>query len=329
MGGLPRARRRQVTLWHEGFADCVLLRKPSGFEARPEVQLSRRPRRVDLLLLRRQGEHVDQDGRILRGLWPRLGRVTILELKSPVRGFRRSDLIRLGSYGAQYHADHAEELETPAALTLVLVVPRLDPALAAEIAHLGWDLAPLGNGYAELRGAWYTSFVVFTNEVAEAEHDDFLRIFSDLELQTAEAHHWLEHWLADRGPTDHERARKGYEEMADKLLDMLDTLPPERILRKYRRRSELVQLMAPEERLAGLGPEERLAGLGPEERLAGLGPEERLAGLAPEERLAGLGPEEQILALSDEVLRGFSAEFLRSLPRHVQSKIRKRLGTAR
>ena len=320
MGGLGRERKRQSTLWHEGFADCVLLRKPSEFEARPEVPLSRRPRRVDLLLLRREGEHGDDEGRILRGLWPRLGQVTILELKSPVRGFRRSDLIRLGSYGAQYHADHAEELESPAALTLVLVVPRLDGALEAEIAHLGWRLERLGHGYAELRGAWYTTFVVFTNDVAEAEHDDFLRIFSDHELQSAEAHHWLEHWLADRGPTEHERARKGYEEMADKLLNILDTLPPERILRKYKRRGELVQLMEPEERLAGLAPEERLAGLAPEERLAGL---------APEERLAGLAPEEQILALSDEVLRGLSHAFLRSLPQHVQSKIRKRLGTGR
>jgi hypothetical protein len=302
MGGLARERKRQSTLWHEGFADCVLLRKPSGFEARPEVQLSRRPRRVDLLLLRREDVHGDHEARILRGLWPRLGQVTILELKSPVRGFRRSDLIRLGSYGAQYHADHAEELDSPAALTLVLVVPRLEAALEAEIAHLGWRLEPLGHGYAELRGAWYTTFVVFTNHVAEAERDDFLRIFSDHDLQTTEAHHWLEHWLADRGPTDHERPRKGYEEMADKLLNMLDTLPPERILRKYKRRRELVQLMEPEERLAGL---------------------------APEERLAGLAPDEQILALSDEVLRGLPEAFIRSLPQPVQSKIRKRLGTAR
>jgi hypothetical protein len=319
MGGLPRHGQRQATLWHESFADCVMLRKPGGFEARPEVQLSRRPRRVDLLLLRRDGEHPDGDARILRGLWPRLGRVTILELKSPVRGFRRSDLIRLGSYGAQYHADHAGELESRAALTLVLVVPRRESALEAEIAHLGWHLEPLGNGYAELRGAWYTTFVVFTNDVAEAEHDDFLRIFSDRELQTAEAHHWLEHWLGDHGPRDNERPREGYEEMADKLLDMLDKLPPERILHRYKRRGELVKLMEPEERLAGLAPEERLAGLAPEERLAGLAPEERLAGLAPEERLA----------LSDEVLRGFSQEFIRSLPQAVQGKIRKRLGTSR
>jgi hypothetical protein len=43
----------------------------------------------------------------------------------------------------------------------------------------------------------------------------------------------------------------------------------------------------------------------PEQRLAGLAPEQRLAGLAPEQRLAGLAPEQAVLALPDEVLRCF------------------------
>jgi hypothetical protein len=51
--------------------------------------------------------------------------------------------------------------------------------------------------------------------------------------------------------------------------------------------------------------------------------------LTPAERLAGLSPEEQILALSDEVLRGFSDDHVRSLPEHVQQKIRERLAAPR
>jgi hypothetical protein len=51
-----------------------------------------------------------------------------------------------------------------------------------------------------------------------------------------------------------------------------------------------------------------------------------LSFLTPEERLEGLTPEEQILALSDEVLRGFSDEYIWTLPEHVQQTIRKRLG---
>jgi hypothetical protein len=81
--------------------------------------------------------------------------------------------------------------------------------------------------------------------------------------------------------------REGYDEMLDKLLQ---TLPPER-------------------------------------RLAGLPPEQVLEHYKPEQRLAGLPPEQQILALSDEVLGGLSDEYIRSLPRRVQSAIRKRLGS--
>lgn len=58
-----------------------------------------------------------------------------------------------------------------------------------------------------------------------------------------------------------------------------------------------------------------------------LTPAERLIGLTPAERLTGLAPEEQILALSDEVLREFPADYVRSLPVHVQEVIRERLAT--
>jgi hypothetical protein len=54
--------------------------------------------------------------------------------------------------------------------------------------------------------------------------------------------------------------------------------------------------------------------------------EERVEDLTPEQRLAGLPPEQQILALSDEVLRGFADDYLRSLPPDVQDAIRKRIG---
>ncbi|WP_437760123.1 hypothetical protein [Sorangium sp. So ce1389] len=59
-----------------------------------------------------------------------------------------------------------------------------------------------------------------------------------------------------------------------------------------------------------------------ERRLAGLRPEERLVGLRPEERLVGLPPAHQLLALSDDALRGFTDEYLRSLPAEVQDAIR-------
>ena len=57
-------------------------------------------------------------------------------------------------------------------------------------------------------------------------------------------------------------------------------------------------------------------------------PEERVIDLPPEQRLIGLSPEQQILALSDEVLRGFSDEYLRALPPSVRDAVYKRLARA-
>ncbi|WP_437728603.1 hypothetical protein [Sorangium sp. So ce861] len=48
--------------------------------------------------------------------------------------------------------------------------------------------------------------------------------------------------------------------------------------------------------------------------------------MTPEERLAGLPPAYQLLVLSDEVLRTFPDEYLRSLPAEVQDAIRRRIG---
>lgn len=286
MGFSERRRNHQVTLWHEAFQELVTERAPPCFDVVTEFVLSRRPRRADLLLLRRKHvERRDGEGRILRALWPRLADATIVEFKSPTRGFRPSELIRLMSYGAQYHAACFSELGSPAALSLVLVVPAMSEQLRAELALMGWRLAPLGDGYASIDGAWYTTLVVSTDEVADAEHDDFLRIFSQRPVETLTTLHWLEYWISERQTMQDPKHREGHDEILQKLLSSLT----------------------------------------PEQRLRGLGPEERLRGLEPEERLRGLAPEEQILALSDTVLRGLSEDYVRSLPRRVQSEIRKRL----
>ena len=66
-----------------------------------------------------------------------------------------------------------------------------------------------------------------------------------------------------------------------------------------------LNILPPEERLAGLSPEEVLSQFKPEERPAGLPPEERLAGLSPEERPAGLPPEERLAGLSPEEIEAY------------------------
>lgn len=51
-----------------------------------------------------------------------------------------------------------------------------------------------------------------------------------------------------------------------------------------------------------------------------------IAKLTPEQRLAGLSPEQMVLALPDEVLRGFSPEYLATLSEATRAAVRARIG---
>jgi hypothetical protein len=300
-------------LWHLGFARLVKQRGPPTTEVRVEVPLSDEPQRADLILRRLDVPPRDHEARVLRGFWPYFARDTVLEYKSPVRGFRRTDLMRLASYGAQHHVLEHERLASPSDLTLALVIPNRNTFFNDEIARMGWRLTLLGGGYARIDGGVYTVYVAFTDEVAQEEHDDFLRIFSHLECETDDAVWWWQQWTAEDTTMQDMEKLEGYDEMVKKFVGRLT--PEQRLAG-----------LAPEQRLAGLAPEQRLAGLAPEQRLAGLAPEQRLAGLAPEQRLAGLAPEHLLLALTDDALRAFSGDYLRTLPPDVQEAIRKRIG---
>lgn len=263
-------------LWHLAFANLIQKRAPPGFEIQTEVRLTIEPQRADMLLLRRIGAtHEDDKAQVMRTLWPRLGLVTILEYKSPVRSsFRPGDLIRLWSYGAVYDAAHFKELPSPSDLTLVLVLPSITPTLTLEVARMGWTLTALGGGYGRIDGAVYALYVVATDEVSQAEHDEILKLFSRLKSKAGEAARWLADFMKET-----EMAQTNIKEMEGYREMYLKSIPVE-------------------ERLEGLDPEERLAGLKPEERLLGLD-RDQLALALPVEMLRALS-EAYILSLAPE-----------------------------
>jgi len=108
----------------------------------------------------------------------------------------------------------------------------------------------------------YTTFVVFSDEVASAEDDDFMRIFSHHQVRRRETRWWLEQWLqrttnmSDYHQED-PRAIEGYEEVLQKLLESLPL----------------------EERFRGLSAEEHVLAL-PDETLRALS-EDYLHTLSP------------------------------------------------
>lgn len=194
---LPMRRRNA---WHLPFASLLRYVAPASFDVFAEVLLSIEPSRADILLLRRgKMTTTKRGGRLLKRLWPLLGRYTILEYKSPVRSsFRKGDLIRLVGYGAQYHSRHLKNLVNSDELTLVLVVASLTPTLLGEIERMRWTLEPLCKGYARVKGVMYVCYVVIINDVCQEERNDLLRAFSHHPVEDSQVRSWISSWMKEQ-----------------------------------------------------------------------------------------------------------------------------------
>lgn len=266
------------------------------------MRLSLEPQRADMLLLRRTcidptdaigieptGED-DKPAIVLPTLWPLLGLVTVLEFKSPVSSaFRPRDLLRLVGYGVLYDTTHLDEIPKREDLTLVLVVASITPTLLDELARMAWTLTPLGGGYARIDGVMYTAYVVITDEVTEADRDDYVRLFSHLPAVPGEATRWIQQWMREKKMKQPDiDGLPGFAELFKKTLDAIPI----------------------------------------EERLAGLTPKERLAGLTLDQALGAFAPEQLILALPLDALRALPAEYVGTLSAEVQEQIRQRLHEA-
>lgn len=295
MGFLAKRTPNRVTGWHPGFAQMVSERGPGDIEVRAEVQLSRQPRRADLLLVRRTDKaNNNRPARTLLRLWPLIEKVGLVEFKSPSSELRSGDLIKLWSYGFEYLQLHIDELARSDELTLVLVTPSITNTLRIELGFAGCTLEPLGDGYHRIAGGvqCLKTYLVVTGEVAPAENDAYLSIFSHENIDNREAARWFGQWLVQQVSIMGDPAK--IDDLDDILHKLYHMLPPEEIRRRI-----------------GLEPERLLQGLTPEERLAGLSDDERLAGLSAKERLAGLSIKEFLAGLSDDELKRLAEEIRR------------------
>ncbi|MCK6586245.1 MAG: hypothetical protein L6Q76_01540 [Polyangiaceae bacterium] len=294
----------QRTAWHFFFTILLRKRGPSEFDVRDEVPLSEEPPRLDYLLLRKRIEAAAQrPAETLRALWPRLPLVTVAEFKSIGRPYRTRNLDRLWGYIHLYFSDSKSGIRQRDELCGLLIVTTRSPALDADANSMGLLWNDLGGGYWELRGGLFRLYVVELDRVAEYEDDDLLRLFGHAKERTLEARRF---WAEQMGTKEAMMALhelEGYDEVVQKFLE----------------------LIPPEQRLAGLAPEEAVLAL---HKLEGYDEvvQKFLELIPPEQRLAGLAPEEAVLALPDEVLRALSDDFIEKLPESVQATIRRRLG---
>lgn len=213
-----------------------------GFEVLVEVLLGLEPSRADILILRR-GKKIRRGEHLLQRLWPLLGQYTVLEYKSPVRSsFRRGDLIRLISYGAQYHSRHVKHLINSDELTLVLVVASLTPTLFGEIERMGWTLERMEGGYARVKGVMYPCYVVVIDEVCQEERSDLLRAFSHHPVKDPRVRSSISQWMKEQNmrPSRSKLAQGNRELIKLILLDkksegrlpqaLLDVVPREELV---------------------------------------------------------------------------------------------------
>ncbi|MEO7590389.1 MAG: hypothetical protein ABI134_04175, partial [Byssovorax sp.] len=270
-------------LWHLAFVNLIQHRAPPNFEIQSEVRLTIEPQRADMLLLRRLGvERQDDQALILRSLWPRLGRITVLEYKSPVdSAFRPGDLLRLLGYGVLYETAHLDEVPGREDLTLVLVVASITPTLRKEIERKGWTLTLLGGGYGRIDGVMYTAYLVITDEVTEAERDEYLRLFSHRPAERGEAARWLQQWMRETKMKQPEIDElPGFYELFQKTIDAMPI----------------------------------------EKRLAGIAPEQVLSTFSPEQLLLAL-PVEVLRGLSEDYLRSLPADVQEQIKERLQGSV--------
>jgi hypothetical protein len=311
------------TAWHPVFIRLLEHLLPADvWRVVAEYMLTRAPRRIDAVIIRRVGTAPPGSPEYLRSVLDDLRDHNVVHFKGATDELEAADALQVLSYACQYMI-HAS-LGDPAAVSLRVVAPTLTPRFRAQVQALGGSLVASAQegvhtgvlGVFELR-------VVETAVVWPQAHEHLLYAVSPACLQTP------------RPRTDafDDRERELFYHLAQ-LIAQLASDPKWKEIMKDATLVEasaeatiqdLIAKLPAAWRLAGMKPEERLVGLKPEERLVGLKPEERLVGLKPEERLADLDPAHAVLALPVEVLRALAPDYLATLPDDVQATVRARL----
>ena len=194
------------------------------------------------------------------------------EAKGPTRGLRKRDLAKLLSYGAEYFAQDDCAVEKPSELSLVLVVPKETPTLRREYERCEVEPELLEGGYVRLAGWRYNLVVALLDKVADADRDDFLRLFTDDrgKVKDSKSLQWIQAWIRKASTMEE---LKHSEEFQDIIKGLIESVGVE----------ELLSLIEPEQRLAGLDPDEVLRHYDPDQVLGHYNLEQRLAGLDPEQ----------------------------------------------
>lgn len=128
----------QRTAWHFFFTILLRRRGPRWVEVRDEVPLSEERPRMDYLLLRKLLDPPPDDpGQTLRGLWPRIPLMMVVELKTVAHPYRARGLDRLWSYVHAFFTDGQSGLKQRRDLCALLIVPCRTATLDDDVSEMG------------------------------------------------------------------------------------------------------------------------------------------------------------------------------------------------
>lgn len=303
------------TAWHLILAFAVgEVLSPQHWRTDPEHPLNRESLRIDVLVARRPGAltpppAVDLMVNLLGDLAPH----TLIHFVGPTDALNRDDALALLAYAILYR--RYEKVRDIDAIGLRLLAPWITPRFREELKALGGELDEEGaEGVYEGRLGPFKLRVIEARAMRNSTRDWLLYTFSPDFLK------------APRVPTDltnremslFRRTVRQIEQIEKEQRTMPTVKDTEVAASSYRK--ALLQLMIRE-----TPPEDLLRELKTEDILSRLKTEDILPHIKTEERLRDLSPEQAILALPDSVLRGFSKEYLATLPADVQKTIRKRL----
>ena len=265
-------------LWHRLLAKLLeVVLAGEGVAVLSELPATSNPPQIDLLLLRREGKRWTARQRALLpdGVRDRQVAHHLLECKI-TESVTEQGLQQALTYDYLYRQSQQLALAEVQTYVVSAKTPQ-----AAKLAAWGYAVDEHPGVYVSTTPLLSRVVLLVLNELRDAAHNEYLRLFASRQQVRTSALRHLDHAASSAIWTvifalQKAYALEGAEMGTEVTVESLLTLGEEM-------RKQVVASASVAERLAGLGPAERLAGLEPAERLAGLEPEERLAGLGPAE----------------------------------------------
>jgi hypothetical protein len=155
------------TWWHPLLVRLLDYELAAAYAVLDEVLVGKLPLRVDILLIRREAEHLPEASRRdVSVLLPLLSRFTLIEFKGPTDSLEPGDLAQLVGCTFLWHSQQAERVPQ-ADISLIVLAPSVNEAVREELGCFGWQISEHEAGVHRVSGGPFTMWLVETDVMAK------------------------------------------------------------------------------------------------------------------------------------------------------------------